>query len=93
MSYADFQSLPEDLRRVIDSARTDGEVIVRVDGRVVARVVPMEEVVGAKRPRVPGDMKGKIWAAEDAFDEDPEITRLFEESDAEGLEREGRSPV
>lgn len=90
MSYADFDKPSEEIRRLIDSARADGEVILRVDGRAVARVVPMPPNL-ARKPRVPGRLAGQFNATPDCWDPDPEIIRLFEDGDS-GSSRPAGNP-
>ena len=48
-------------------------------GKPVAKLVPIESSRGAARSS--GMLRGKVWAAPDAWDPDPELERLFYEGD------------
>jgi prevent-host-death family protein len=65
------------LSRLVDEAAAGQEIVIARSGRPVARLVAINE--DAPKPRrVFGQMKGKIWIADD-FDETPqELIDLFE---------------
>lgn len=49
------------------------EVLLGKHGKVVAKIIPLSQT---NKPRVPGALKGKIWASDD-FDEP--MTELWNE--------------
>ena len=53
------------LSRLVDAALAGEEVVIARAGRPVVRLVPVKE----PRPRrQPGVLRGKVWAAPDAWD-------------------------
>jgi prevent-host-death family protein len=66
------------LSSLLDDVLKGEEVVIAKAGKPVAKIVPIEPV----RPRrKPGLLRGKAWAAPDAWDPDPELERLFYEGD------------
>jgi prevent-host-death family protein len=65
------------LSRLVDEVAAGQEIIIARSGKPVARLVPVKD--DAPKPRrVFGQMKDKIWIADD-FDETPEeLIDLFE---------------
>ncbi|MGD9508195.1 MAG: type II toxin-antitoxin system Phd/YefM family antitoxin [Geminicoccaceae bacterium] len=66
------------LSSLLDAVLRGEEVIIAKAGKPVARIIPIEPV---KRRRKPGLLRGKAWAAPDAWEPDPELERLFYEGD------------
>ena len=62
----DVTTLSRQVRALVDKANREGEVLLTVEGKAVAKIVP----VSAKRPRQPGTARGLIHMAND-FDEAP----------------------
>ena len=63
------------LSKLVDRAAAGESIIIAKAGRPVARLVPLQAPV----PRVPGNLKGRIWIAPD-FDAPlpDDIQRYFE---------------
>lgn len=62
------------LSELVDRAAEGEEIVIAKAGRPRARLMPLGE---SARLREPGDLKGKIWIAED-FDELPaEVLESF----------------
>jgi prevent-host-death family protein len=53
------------LSRLVERAAAGEEIIIAKAGKPMARLVPPAEK--ARKPRVPGMLKGKLYIAEDAF--------------------------
>ena len=51
------------LSRLVDEAAAGEEIVIAKSGRPVARLVPIDPVLRPRR--VFGQMKGKIWIADD----------------------------
>ncbi len=66
------------LSSLLDAVLRGEEVIIAKAGKPVARIVPIKP---AKQRRKPGLLRGKAWAAPDAWEPDPELERLFYEGD------------
>ena len=64
MSYTVHQA-KTNLSRLIKEAEKGGEVVITRGKKPVAKLVP---IASASKKRVPGSMKGQIWAAPGAFD-------------------------
>jgi len=60
----------------IEKAERGETIVVKRHGRPVAKLVAPE----AHERSLVGILKGEVWAAEDAFDPDPELEALFYES-------------
>jgi prevent-host-death family protein len=54
--------------KLVARAEAGEEIVVRRGPKPVAKIVAYRET---RKPRVPGDLKGQIWIADD-FDEIPE---------------------
>ncbi len=65
MSYTVHQA-KTNLSKLIKEAESGGEVVITRGKHPVARIVPIDRQAAKKR--VPGSMKGQLWAAPDAFD-------------------------
>lgn len=66
------------LSSLLDAVLQGEEVIIAKAGKPVARIVPFKP---AKQRRKAGLLRGKAWAASNAWDSDPELERLFYEGD------------
>lgn len=64
MSYTVHQA-KTNLSRLIKEAESGKEVVITRGKQPVAKIVPITSV---SKKRIPGSMKGQIWAAPDAFD-------------------------
>ncbi len=64
MSYTVHQA-KTNLSKLIKEAEKGNEVIITRGKQPVAKIVP---ITSAVKKRVPGSMKGLIWAPPDAFD-------------------------
>jgi prevent-host-death family protein len=64
MSYTVHQA-KTNLSRLIKEAQSGKEVVITRGKEPVAKIVP---ITSAAKKRVPGNMKGLIWSAPDAFD-------------------------
>lgn len=64
MSYTVHQA-KTNLSKLIKEAESGKEVIITRAKMPVAKIVPITE---RPKKRVPGSMKGQIWAAPNAFD-------------------------
>ena len=65
------------LESLLDDLAAGDEIVVRKAGKPVARLVPFEPT----KRRKPGLLRGKAWAAPDAWDPDPELDALFYDGD------------
>lgn len=66
------------LSSLLEAVERGEEVVIARAGKPVARLVPIEP---AKARRKAGLLRGKAWAAPDAWAPDPELERLFYEGD------------
>ena len=66
------------LSSLLDDVLSGEEVVIARSGKPIAKIVPFQQ---AKPRRKPGLLRGKAWAAPDAWDPDPELERLFDEGD------------
>ncbi len=66
------------LSSLLDEVQKGAEIVIAKAGKPIARLVPM---AAPRRERKPGILAGKVWAAPDAWDPDPELERLFYEGD------------
>ena len=65
------------LSKLIEKVEAGEEVIIARAGKPVARLLPIEQPMPARR--VPGSASGQIWVADDFNDPlPPEIQRYFE---------------
>jgi prevent-host-death family protein len=64
MSYTVHEA-KTNLSRLIKEAESGKEVIITRGKEPVAKLVPISKTA---KKRVPGSMKGQLWAAPDAFD-------------------------
>jgi prevent-host-death family protein len=64
MSYTVHQA-KTNLSKLIKEAESGKEVVITRGKEAVAKIVP---ITSAPKKRVPGSMKGQIWASPDAFD-------------------------
>ena len=62
------------LSRLLDQVSKGDEVIIAKAGRPIAKLVPYHP---ARRGRVPGTEKGKIWISEDFTAWTPELEKDF----------------
>lgn len=63
------------LSRLLQRVEAGEEIVIARGGTPIARIVPMPA------PRTwpgPGLLKGKAWAADDAWDPDPELEAAWE---------------
>lgn len=66
------------LSSLLEEVQKGEEIVIAKAGKPVAKLVPFE---APKRKRKLGVLRGKIWAAPDAWDPDPELEKLFYEGD------------
>ncbi|NBC33203.1 MAG: type II toxin-antitoxin system prevent-host-death family antitoxin [Alphaproteobacteria bacterium] len=64
-----------DLADLIDRAARGETVMIEIEGKPVARLVPLPDAT--KKVREPGSMKGRIWIADDFDEPMPELEKLF----------------
>ncbi len=64
------------LSRLVERALAGEEVIIARNGEPLVKLVPVPK---ERKPRVPGQYKGKIWIGPDSEFTDEEITELFEQ--------------
>jgi prevent-host-death family protein len=69
MTVVNMHEAKTNLSKLVKRAAAGEEIIVAKAGEPVAKIVAYTEP--AKKPRVPGALKGQIWIAPD-FDEIPE---------------------
>jgi prevent-host-death family protein len=48
--------------KYLDKVASGQEILLGKHGKIVAKIVPLAQ---AQQPRVPGALKGKIWASDD----------------------------
>jgi len=72
MQIADTTKAKAHLSQLLDQAGE--EVIVARSGRRFIRLTPLKRVL---QPRQGGQLRGKLWVAEDFDANDPEIEKLF----------------
>jgi prevent-host-death family protein len=63
------------LSRLVERALAGEEIVIARNGEPLVKLVP---VAKERKPRVPGQGKGKIWIGPDFEFTDDEITELFE---------------
>lgn len=74
------------LSRLVERVLSGEEIVIGRAGKPVARLVPYDEGRRAT-PRPFGLLKGKIWAAPDAFEPDQELIDVFWESVEKPIEQ------
>lgn len=74
MQIANIHDAKARLSRLIDSALAGEEVQIARAGQPLVRLVPIQPDL---QPRRGGQLRGKIWIAEDFDAPDPEIEKLF----------------
>lgn len=78
MRTVNVHAAKTNLSSLLEDVQRGEEIIIARAGKPVARIVPVAE----RRPeRKPGILRGKVWAAEDAWEPDSELERLFYEGD------------
>jgi prevent-host-death family protein len=66
------------LSSLLEEVQSGQEIVIAKAGKPIAKIVRIDS---EKRARKPGILRGKVWAAPDAWDPDPELERLFYEGD------------
>lgn len=66
------------LSSLLEAVERGEEVVIARAGKPIARLVG---ITAPTEPRQLGLLRGKAWAAADAWDPDPELERLFYEGD------------
>lgn len=66
------------LSSLLEEVQNGGEVIIAKAGKPIAKIIRINDERPARRS---GTLRGKVWAAPDAWDHDPELERLFYEGD------------
>ena len=66
------------LSSLLEAVERGEEVVIARAGKPVAKLVPF---LAPTQRRKLGLLRGKMWAAPDAWDPDPELERLFYEGD------------
>jgi prevent-host-death family protein len=67
------------LSRLVERVLAGDDIVIGRAGKPVARLVPYDEGLRAT-PRPFGLLKGKIWAAPDAFEPDQDLIDTFWQS-------------
>ena len=76
MIECSVSELKAKLSGYLEKVQQGETVVVKRHGRPVAKLV----APGASERSLVGILKGEVWAAENAFDPDPELEALFYES-------------
>lgn len=66
------------LSSLLEEVQKGEEVVIAKAGKPIARIVPIDVTAGKRKL---GVLRGKMWAAPDAWDPDPELEQLFNEGD------------
>ena len=74
MQIADIHKVKAYFARLLDQVLAGEEVIVARSGKRMVRLTPLNRVL---QPRQGGQLRGKLWVAEDFDTPDPEIEKLF----------------
>jgi prevent-host-death family protein len=74
MEIANIHQAKAQLSRLIERALAGEEVQIARSGEPLVRLVPVQTDT---QPRQGGQLKGKIWIAEDFDAPDPEVEKLF----------------
>ncbi|GIW86408.1 MAG: antitoxin [Isosphaeraceae bacterium] len=75
MEIANIHQAKAQLSRLIELALAGEEVQIARSGEPLVRLVPIQ---ADAQPRQGGQLKGRVWIAEDFDAPDPEIERLFD---------------
>ena len=75
MTIANISEAQEQLPRLIEQALAGEEVLIADADQFLVRLVPIQLNT---QPRQGGQLKGKIWVADDFDAPDPEIEALFD---------------
>lgn len=75
MEIANIHEAKAQLSRLIEQALAGEDVQIARAGEPLVRLVPIQLDV---QPRQGGQLRGKIWIADDFDAPDPEIERLFD---------------
>ena len=78
MKTVNVQAAKTHLSRLIEEVAAGREIILAKAGKPLAKMVPYAP---ARKPRVPGAFKGRIWQSPDCWDPDPELEALFYRDD------------
>ncbi|TSC65859.1 MAG: prevent-host-death family protein [Microgenomates group bacterium Gr01-1014_80] len=78
MLIANVHQAKTNLSKLLEEVSKGKEVIIAKAGKPVAKIV---EYKNKSKQRKFGALKGKIWISDDFNDEDPEINKLFYESE------------
>ena len=75
------------LSKLIARAQAGEEIVIANAGQPVARLMPLTVPTrvagGVEEPALPswmGSLKGQIWIAPDAFEQDEDLIRAFDDS-------------
>ena len=79
MQVSNIHEAKAKLSHLIDRALAGEDVQIARAGHPLVRLVPVHE---DSRPRQGGQLRGKVWIAEDFDAPDPDIERLFTGEDA-----------
>jgi prevent-host-death family protein len=74
MEIANIHEAKAHLSRLIERALAGEDVQIARAGEPLVRLVPVQPDI---RPRQGGQLRGRLWVAEDFDAADPEIERLF----------------
>jgi prevent-host-death family protein len=74
MQVANIHDAKARLSQLIEQALAGEDVQIARAGQPLVRLVPIQQDL---QPRQGGQMRGKIWIAEDFDAPDPEIEKLF----------------
>jgi prevent-host-death family protein len=74
METADIHDAKPKLSHLINQALAGKEVVITQAGAPLVRLVPFEQDI---RPRQGGQLRGKIWMADDFDAPDPDVEKLF----------------
>ncbi len=75
MQIANIHDAKAKLSHLIERALAGEDVQIARAGQPLVRLVPIQQ---DSQPRQGGQMRGKIWIAEDFDAPDPEIEKLFD---------------
>lgn len=75
--FINIQAAKTHLSRLVEDAAAGQEVIIAKAGKPMVRIVPFQK---SKKPRVGGQLKGKIWESPDCWEPDETLNNLFNES-------------
>ncbi|HEY8903988.1 MAG TPA: type II toxin-antitoxin system prevent-host-death family antitoxin [Chthoniobacterales bacterium] len=77
MKIINIQEAKTHLSRLVEEALAGEELVIAKAGKPLVKLVPFQ----ATKPRVLGALRGQIWESPDCWDPDPELEKLFYESD------------